>query len=76
MKIIKYDCKRKRENGRRGPQCHPKNLGPNKEIKDINNTIKIRVINRYVQRLLFLIVAINKEQRISNSIMDILSFFS
>ena len=33
MQIIKYDCKGKKENGRKGPQCHPKNLGPNKRNK-------------------------------------------
>ena len=32
MQIIKYDCKGKKENGRKGPQCHPKNLILNKKV--------------------------------------------
>ena len=45
MQIIKYDCKGKKENGRRGPQCHPKNLILNKKVlKKRGIQLKVRKI--------------------------------
>ena len=32
MKIVKFDSKGKKENGRNGPHCHTKNLSSNKKI--------------------------------------------